>query len=147
MPCAPQVSDTHTPSHPCDVKENVIHQNRPPSSIAPWSSSNCHVPIVGSGQGSAWAPCLVGGYAAPHARNCDAMCFLTPFFRTGIDIFNNLSNRSSSVGSDHMGRPSLSTCIIESWSPMTLSPVHHCFLLETLLIDTDHCRPAVLEML
>ena len=45
-----QVNDTHAPGHPHDVKENGIHQTRPPSSIALWS-----VPIVGTfggGQGS-----------------------------------------------------------------------------------------------
>ena len=53
-----QVSDAHAPGHPRDVKQNVIHQTRPPSSIAPWSSSGAHMPIVGafgSGQGSVWA--------------------------------------------------------------------------------------------
>ncbi|PIO32677.1 hypothetical protein AB205_0217200 [Aquarana catesbeiana] len=34
-----QVSTSHAPGHPHDVKENVIHQTRPLSSIAPWSSS------------------------------------------------------------------------------------------------------------
>ncbi len=49
---------TYAPGHPSDV--NVIHQTRPHSSIAPWSSPDAHVPTVGafgSGQGSAWAPC------------------------------------------------------------------------------------------
>ena len=49
--CAPQVSD----AHPRDVKGNMIHQSRPPSSIAPSSNSDAHMPIVGtlrSGQGS-----------------------------------------------------------------------------------------------
>jgi len=30
----------------CDVKENVIYQTRPLSSIAPWSSADVHLPIV-----------------------------------------------------------------------------------------------------
>lgn len=41
---------------PCDVKENVIRQTRPPSSTASLSSSDAHMPIVGAftgGQGSA----------------------------------------------------------------------------------------------
>ncbi|ROL52437.1 hypothetical protein DPX16_6121 [Anabarilius grahami] len=50
-----RVSDA--PGHPRDVKENIIHQTRPPSSIAPWSSSDAHVPTVGTfggGQGAAF---------------------------------------------------------------------------------------------
>ena len=52
----PQVRDAHAPIHSHDVKE-VIHKTRPLSSIAPWSSSAVHMPIVdtfGGGQGSAW---------------------------------------------------------------------------------------------
>ncbi|KAK3532048.1 hypothetical protein QTP86_003544 [Hemibagrus guttatus] len=47
---------------------------------------------------------------------------------TSMNFFSNLSNSSSSVGSDHKGQPSLPTCINEPWPPMTLSPVHHCSL-------------------
>ncbi|KAK3544044.1 hypothetical protein QTP70_035055, partial [Hemibagrus guttatus] len=34
------------------------------------------------------------------------------FPRTSINFFSNLSNSSSSVGSDHMGQPSLPTCLV-----------------------------------
>jgi len=47
------------PSHPHDVKENVIHQTRRPSSIAQWRSSDTHLPTVGAfsgAQASAWGP-------------------------------------------------------------------------------------------
>ena len=47
LPPPPQVNNAHTSGRPHDVKENMIHQTRPPSSIAPWSSSDAHVPIVG----------------------------------------------------------------------------------------------------
>ncbi|KAK3512253.1 hypothetical protein QTP70_002286 [Hemibagrus guttatus] len=47
--------------------------------------------------------------------------------KTSINFFSNLSNSSSSVGSDHTGQPSLPTCISEPWPPMTLSPIHHCY--------------------
>ncbi|KAK3555256.1 hypothetical protein QTP86_014834 [Hemibagrus guttatus] len=60
--------------------------------------------------------------------------------RTSIN-FRNLSNSSSSVGSDQTGQPSLPMCINKPWLPMTLSPVHHCSSLGPRLIDTDHCRP------
>ncbi|KAK3569468.1 hypothetical protein QTP86_031437, partial [Hemibagrus guttatus] len=45
-----------------------------------------------------------------------------PNCRTSINFYINLSNNSSSVGSDHTGQPSLPTCINEPWPPMTLSP-------------------------
>ncbi len=147
MPCVPQVSDAHAPGHPRDVKENVIHQTRPRSSIAPWSSSDAHVPTVaafGSGQGSAWAPWLVWGMQ-PHMQQSVMHCvFWHLSIRTSINFLSNLSY-SSSVGSDHMGQPSLPTCINEPWLPMTLSPVHRSTLLGPLLIDTDHCRPRTLH--
>lgn len=38
----------HVPSHPRYIKENVIQQTRPPSNIAPWSSSGAPMPIVGA---------------------------------------------------------------------------------------------------
>ncbi|KAK3512338.1 hypothetical protein QTP70_005807, partial [Hemibagrus guttatus] len=42
-----QVSDAHAPfPNPRDLKENLIHQTRPPSSITPQSSSGAHVSIV-----------------------------------------------------------------------------------------------------
>ncbi|KAK3564961.1 hypothetical protein QTP86_031259, partial [Hemibagrus guttatus] len=43
-------------------------------------------------------------------------------FTTSINFFSNLSNSSSSVGSDHTGQPSLHTCISEPWPLMTLTP-------------------------
>ncbi|KAK3529459.1 hypothetical protein QTP70_031077, partial [Hemibagrus guttatus] len=39
-------------------------------------------------------------------------CYVFP--RTSINIFSNLSNSSSSVGSDHTGQSSFPTCINES---------------------------------
>lgn len=43
---------------------------------------------------------------------------------------------SNSVGWDHMGKPSLITCINEPHPPMTLLLVPHCFFLGPLLILT-----------
>ena len=63
-----QVCDVHGPGHPRGVKENVNHQTRLTSPIAPWSITDAHVPIVAAfdgGQGSAWAPWQVCSYAAP----------------------------------------------------------------------------------
>lgn len=48
-------------------KENIIHQTKITSCLAPWSSTDVHMPIVGafsSGQWSLWAPWLVCSYAA-----------------------------------------------------------------------------------
>lgn len=42
----PQLSDA--PSRPRDFKENAIHRTRPRSPIATWSSSDIHMPIVGT---------------------------------------------------------------------------------------------------
>ena len=53
--------------------------------------------------------------------------------RTSINFYSNLSNSSSSVGSDHMGQRSLLLCISESWPPMTLLPVHPCSFLGPLI--------------
>ena len=53
------MSDAQASGHPHDVEENVIHQTRPTSSTALWSSYDAHVPIVGDfcgGHGSAWEP-------------------------------------------------------------------------------------------
>lgn len=58
----------HTPSCPAGANENVIHLTRPPSTIAPWSRSVVHVPIIDpfcGVQGSARALCPVYRYAAP----------------------------------------------------------------------------------
>ncbi|KAK3514424.1 hypothetical protein QTP70_018247, partial [Hemibagrus guttatus] len=44
---------------------------------------------------------------------------------TSINFFSNLSNSSSSVGSDHTGQPSLPTCITEPWPFDALEPWHN----------------------
>ena len=90
VPCAPQVSDAHTPSRSHDVKENMIHQTRPPSSIAPLYSFDAHVPTVGTfggGQRSAGAPWLACSYAAPYATNCMHCVFWHLSVRTSINFF------------------------------------------------------------
>lgn len=38
----------HLPGHPHDVKQNLINQIKPPSSIALWSGSDAHVPTIGT---------------------------------------------------------------------------------------------------
>ncbi len=73
----PQANDAYAPGHPHDVKENVIHQARPPSLIPPWSSSDGHLTIVSSGQGLVWALWPVGGYTVPYTASCDALTFLS----------------------------------------------------------------------
>ena len=49
--CSSQVSNANAPSHPHDLKENGIHQTRPSSSIAQWSSSDAHILIIGDFSG------------------------------------------------------------------------------------------------
>lgn len=59
VPGVPQISNVHTPGHPRDVKENVIYQARPPSTIYLWCGSTARVPIYAafdSWQRSARAP-------------------------------------------------------------------------------------------
>lgn len=43
-----------------------------------------------------------------------------------IHILGSLSSISSSIGSGHMGQPSLPTCTSEPWPFMTLLLVYHC---------------------
>lgn len=53
-------------THEPDLKENIIHQTRQFSFIAPLSSSDDYMPIVGifsGGQGSLWAFWLVCSYS------------------------------------------------------------------------------------
>ncbi|KAF7664710.1 hypothetical protein LDENG_00167660 [Lucifuga dentata] len=58
-----------------DVKKNLIHQTRPPSSIAPWSNFDAHVPIVGAlaVDGSAWR-CDWSVTAQPHTQHAAMHC-------------------------------------------------------------------------
>lgn len=89
------------PRHPHDVKEHVIDQTRPLSSIASWSTSDAHMAIVGafSGeQGSAWAPWL----SAPYTTYCNALSI-----RTSMKPYGSLTYSSLSVASDHTGWRSL----------------------------------------
>ncbi|KAK1880970.1 Sorting nexin-29 [Dissostichus eleginoides] len=104
VPCLPLVSNAHP----------AIHQTRPSSSIALWSSSDAYVPIGGS----------FSGGQGPR-MNC----------------FSNLSYSCSSVGPDHTGQPSLPLPLNEPPLPMTLSQVHQFSFLRPLLVGTDHCRP------
>ena len=46
--CSPGNRPTNTRPSTWNIKENMIHRTRPPSSIAPLSSSDAHMPIVGS---------------------------------------------------------------------------------------------------
>lgn len=43
-----QIIDPHLPGSVYDVKENQIHEIRPPSSLALWSISYPHIPIPGA---------------------------------------------------------------------------------------------------
>lgn len=38
--------EMYTHAHPCDVKENGMHQTRAPSSFAPWSSSGVYLHMI-----------------------------------------------------------------------------------------------------
>lgn len=121
MSSLPQVNDAHTPSHPHAVLENMIHQTRPSSSTALWSTSDA----VDSGQ-----------WTGPSDWSV-----VTASFIASIKVFSNLYFSSSFVGLDHMGQPSLPTCISKPLSPMTLSSVHCLSLLGPLLVCTNRYIP------
>ena len=142
----PQVSDVHIPGHPRDVKENVIDQTRPPSSIAPWSSSDAQLPIVGAfggWTGVSMAMTLTGLWLCSSKLNKLRNTLYSETFLSEPSLtFCNLSNNSS-VGWHHAGQP----CINERRNGGLRDPVpqgHHCSFLPSfpgpLLIDTDHCR-------
>lgn len=61
-------------------------------------------------------------YAAmqPHTQQTSVRCVFWQLFkiRTSINFFNYLSWSSKSVGSYHMGQPSVPTCLKEPWLPM-----------------------------
>lgn len=41
------ISNAPTPGNLHEVKENMTHQTRPASSIAPWSSFDAYMPFIG----------------------------------------------------------------------------------------------------
>lgn len=106
VPCVPQISNTHAPSHPRDVKQNVIHQTRPPSSIAPWSGSDAHMPIVGIFVGGQVSMGTLTGLwlCSPICNKLQCIVYLDTFLSEPaltFFFFGNFSNNSLSVGSDY----------------------------------------------
>lgn len=82
-PSLPQVSVTHAPGIPHDLKENMIHETKPSSSIVPLSNSYDHMPTLGTfrgWQGSAWVLWPVCVYTAPKAAICKSRSVLKPFY-------------------------------------------------------------------
>ena len=140
VPYVPQVSDA--PSHPCDVKENVIHQTRPPSSIASWTSSDAHVPIVvafGGGQGSAGTPWLFCGYVAPTCNKLRCTVYSDTFLSEPALTFSAIGATAACLSVGPHGpifAPHMHQWALAIHDP---SPVHHCSYLGPLFIDTDHC--------
>lgn len=64
----------------------------------------------------------------PHMQRTAIPCLLWNIsIRTSMNFF---SYSSSSIGSDHIGQPLLSMCIIEPWPPMKLLPVFFLWTIE-----------------
>lgn len=98
VPGVPKVSDAHASGQPKNVKENVVHQSRPPSSIAPWSSPDAHMWCshcwcFQQWSAVAWAPRPRCGYAAPIHGDFSYLSIRKP----------QMSHSCSSVLSDHTG--------------------------------------------
>ena len=133
-----------SPGHSRGVKENVIHQTRLPSFIAPWSLFWCsHAHCRYFWQWTVVSMDTLNGlwlHRPVYITNCDAL-FWHLSIRTNMNFFNNLSYRSSSVGLDHAVQPLVPTRINEHLPPMTQSPVHWFSFLGPLMIGTDHCKP------
>lgn len=104
---------------------NVIYQT-----IAPWSSSDACVPIVGSfsnRRGSTWAPWPACSYTASYTTSDDSLCPDT-FLLQPTWTFFFFSNLCSSLNN----RP----C-----APMTPLPVQWLSVLRPLLVDSNHYIP------
>lgn len=136
-----QVSNSHTADHPRDMKENGIHQTRPPSSIPPWSSSAAHVPIVGAFGSRQGTDCSVA--MQHHTQEVAMLCVSWHLsIRTGLKAFSNLIAHLLDLtirASLHSPRASLSHGC--PWLCRLFTAVFQCYFLGTLLIDTDHCIP------
>lgn len=123
-----------------DVKENMIHQTRPPSSIAPWSSSDAHVPDV-HGVSTGTLTCL-----QIQSHRHSKLCVLTPIYQNQHYFCQQFCYRSSSAQSKKRVRL-CSPHISEPWVPFVLSLVHQLSFFRPLLVN--HCimgiltRPAV----
>lgn len=121
--------DAHAPSPSYHVKEYVIQVIRPPSSTTPGSSSDAHVPFVGTfSMGKQVPACWKGVFW----HLCSCRCLLTPFY-----IFSDESDRSSSVRSDQVVKPLLLTGIDEPLSPVTNSPLFLSSLQGPTVIMSD----------
>ena len=109
------------------------------SSIAPWSSSDAHMPIVGAfggGQGSAWAPWLL---CSPIRNKLQCAVYSNTFLSepslTSLAIWTTIA--VCWIGPHG---PAF-TPHVHQWTLVAHNPVRRCSVLGSLLIDTDHCRP------
>lgn len=127
-----------------DVKENMIHQIRPPSSIALCSSS-AHMPIVLFSVVDMDQRGHPDWFAAMHCHTQQTV-MLCEFWhlsiRTRIHVFGNLSYSNLSLGSDHMGQPSLLTR-----DPFTDSPFPFLDHFWHILTTADQEHPEELSCL
>ncbi len=71
--------------HPPDLKAIVINQTRRPSSIAPWSSSDAHMPILSAFRGKQQSSSVT----KPQPQQTMKLCALTLFYH--CQFFRSLS--------------------------------------------------------
>ena len=76
------------------------HQTRPPSSIAPQSSSDADVPIVGAfggvDRGQHGHPDWSAAMQHPYATNCNALCILTPLHQNQHQLLQQFEQQKLS---------------------------------------------------
>lgn len=136
VPGVPKVSDAHASGQPKNVKENVVHQSRPPSSIAPWSSPDAHMWCshcwcFQQWSAVAWAPRPRCGYAAPIHGDFSYLSIRTSFNFEAVwaTVAHLFYPTTQEAFAHHMHQQAL-----------TLPLVHHCSFLGPLFIDAIHCR-------
>lgn len=142
---SPGRSHTHVPGHARDIKENVIPQTTPSSSIAPVLMLTCPSLVLLTVKRGQHVHPVVCSYAV-HTQQTVLHCvFWHVPFKTSFNFFCNLSYRSLSVRSDDKGQSLVPICINMAWWSMTLLLVHYCLFLGPVLIDAHHGRTELLH--
>lgn len=136
VPSLPQVRNALAPRYPHYVKAN-IHQTRPSSFTASWSSSDVYVPILGPS--CYWTQISIANMTSLqlHCPICNKIAmpcvFCNLFIGFRINFFRYLRYKSSSIELGNTGQHSLPTCINELWLPMILFTVHQFSFSRTTL--------------
>lgn len=131
---SPGKSHTHVPGHARDIKENVIPQTTPSSSIAPVLMLTCPSLVLLTVKRGQHVHPVVCSYAV-HTRQTVLHCvFWHVPFKTSFNFFCNLSYRSLSVRSDDKGQSLVPICLVVN-DPVAGS------LLFVPWTSSDRCTP------